>query len=104
MPAPSHIHVATRRRASISPSFEGRLLPHPDEPVFDQGLGFDVETLLTRRQVVRAMGFGAVAIGVAACMPGSTPGATASSATATAGSTPAGTATAADCNTAIPEE
>jgi hypothetical protein len=41
-------------RLVIPPTFEGRPLPHPDEPVFDQGLAFDVETLLDRRQVLRA--------------------------------------------------
>jgi hypothetical protein len=32
--------------ADRGPSFEGRLLPHPDEPAYDQGLQFDVETLV----------------------------------------------------------
>ena len=48
---------ATDRR---TPTFEGRPLPHPDEPVFDQGLAFDVDTLISRRQVLRALGYGAV--------------------------------------------
>jgi protocatechuate 3,4-dioxygenase beta subunit len=106
MPAPTHIHVPRRPRATLRPTFEGRPLPHPDEPVFDQGLVFDVETLLSRRQVLRAIGFGAIAAGAAACMPSGTPGATAGegSPLATTGSTPAGTATTADCDTAIPEE
>ena len=106
MPAPTHIHVPYPRRAPSPPSFEGRLLPHPDEPVFDQGLVFDVGTLLSRRQVIRAMGFGAMAVGVAACMPGSTPGATGGegSPLASSGASPAGSATAADCDTALPEE
>jgi protocatechuate 3,4-dioxygenase beta subunit len=62
-------------------TFEGRLLPHQDEPVFDQGLGFDVETI-TRRRVLQALGFGAISAGmftIAGCAPG-----------ATAGPTPAG--------------
>jgi protocatechuate 3,4-dioxygenase beta subunit len=52
------------------------------------------------------MGFGAMAVGVAACMPGTTPGATTTSGSplASAGSSPAGTAAAADCVTLIPEE
>jgi protocatechuate 3,4-dioxygenase beta subunit len=106
MPAPTHIHVPYPRRAVPAPTFEGRPLPHPDEPVFDQGLLFDVGTLLSRRQVIRAMGFGAMAVGVAACMPGSTPGATAGegSPLASSGASPAGSASAADCTAAIPEE
>lgn len=72
-----------------SATFEGRPLPHPDEPVFDQGLGFDVETLISRRQVLRALGYGAVGAGLVSiigCGPGG--------ATATPGSaTPTGAAT-----------
>jgi len=72
-------------RLPIQPTFEGRPLPHPDEPVFDQGLAFDVETLLDRRQVLRAMGYGAVGAGlfsIVGCGPAissATPGATAGS-------------------------
>jgi protocatechuate 3,4-dioxygenase beta subunit len=83
MPARSHVHVPYRRRPAAPPAFEGRLLPHPAEPVFDQGLTFDIETLLSRRQVLRALGYGALGAGVftlAACGPlgaTGTPGATA---------------------------
>jgi protocatechuate 3,4-dioxygenase beta subunit len=93
----------------LPPTFEGRLLPHPDEPVFDQGLAFDIETLLSRRQMLRAMGFGAIGAGlfIAGCSPlGSTAtsGAT-SGATAGSSSSPSGTfaAGAEDCSP-IPEE
>jgi len=64
VPAVTHIHVPRRPRPVLLPSFEGRVLPHPDEPVFDQGLAFDIETLLSRRQVLRAMGFTAVGAGL----------------------------------------
>jgi protocatechuate 3,4-dioxygenase beta subunit len=105
MPAPTHIHVPRRPRPVLPPTFEGRPLPHPDEPVFDQGLAFDIETLLSRRAVLRAMGFGAVGAGlfIAGCSPlGST---ATSGSTAGAGSSPSGTfaAGAEDCS-AIPEE
>lgn len=63
------------------PMFEGRPLPQPAEPPYDQGLHFDVETLVTRRQVIRAMGIGAVAVSAAACLPGATPGASSSAVT-----------------------
>jgi len=101
MPAPSQL--------LIPPTFEGRPLPHPDEPVFDQGLAFDVETLLSRRHVLRAMGYGAVGAGLfslVGCGPaisGATPGATAGTSATSGNSATSGTA-AADCTTAIPEE
>ena len=56
-----------------TPTFEGRPLPHPDEPVFDQGLGFDLNTLISRRRVLRALGYGAVGAGlvsIVGCAPG----------------------------------
>jgi len=112
MRAATHIHVPRRPRPALSPSFEGRLLPHPDEPVFDQGLAFDIETLLSRRQVLRAMGFTAVGaglFGIVGCGPVATgtPGATSASGS-TAGNSPGRTAgatlAAEDCDTPIPEE
>ncbi|BAL87407.1 putative dioxygenase [Actinoplanes missouriensis 431] len=51
----------------MSSTYQGRRLPNPDEEVFDQGLGFDLGTLLGRRQVLRAFGVGAAAFGLAAC-------------------------------------
>ncbi|MET0416259.1 MAG: intradiol ring-cleavage dioxygenase [Actinoplanes sp.] len=42
-------------------------MPRPDEEVVDQGLGFDLETLLGRRQLFRAFGLGAATLGLAAC-------------------------------------
>ena len=86
-------------------TFEGRVLPHQDEPVFDQGLGFDVDTI-TRRRVLQALGFGAISAGmftIVGCAPGSTAAPTGAGSTG-AGSTPAGTgATGASCSV-IPEE
>jgi protocatechuate 3,4-dioxygenase beta subunit len=89
-------------------SFEGRALPHPNEPLFDQGLAFDIETLRGRRQVLRAMGFTAVGaglFGLVGCGPVATgtPAATTSSGSLP-GSTTGATLTADDCDTAIPEE
>ena len=51
--------------------FQGRPLPRQDEEVVDQGLGFDLETLIGRRQLLRAAGLGAATLGLAACTPGS---------------------------------
>lgn len=49
------------------PSYQGRLLPRPDEEVVDQGLAFDVRTLLSRRRVLSFLGVGAGAAALAAC-------------------------------------
>ncbi len=80
-------------------TFEGRPLPHPDEPVFDQGLTFDLTTI-SRRRVLQALGFGAVSAGmftIIGCQPNGTGG---SAAPTGAGSTLAG----ADSCAVIPEE
>jgi protocatechuate 3,4-dioxygenase beta subunit len=48
-------------------AYQGRPLPRPAEEVVDQGLGFDIGTILGRRQVLRLLGIGAATIGLAAC-------------------------------------
>jgi protocatechuate 3,4-dioxygenase beta subunit len=89
--------------------------PRPDEPVFDQGLQFDLATVFTRRRLLSALGLGAGAVTLAACGrggSGSTANTTATSgttATTTAGSvTTAGAATTAgstgDAVLEIPDE
>lgn len=73
-----------RGRVSTPRSGSGRRLPRPTQDLEDQGLGFDVETLLNRRAVLRGAGLGAVGLGLAACSSdsGSTsPSGAASSAT-----------------------
>ncbi len=62
--------VGLDRRDPAAPTYEGRPLADPTEPVVDQGLQFDVETLLGRRQVLKLLGLGGVAAGIAACAPG----------------------------------
>ncbi|KAF0848724.1 intradiol ring-cleavage dioxygenase [Nocardia caishijiensis] len=49
------------------PAYEGRLLDRPTEEVVDQGAGFDIATLVTRRRVLGVVGAGAGAIALAAC-------------------------------------
>jgi len=69
--------------------YEGRVLPRPDEELVDQGLGFDVGTLLSRRRLLGMFGIGAATVGLAACGAGSSTSSTsagASSAAATAAS------------------
>lgn len=64
-------------------TYEGRQLPRPDGELADQGLSFDVGTLVSRRRVLGVFGLGvagAAGLGLAACgTPASnSPGATAS--------------------------
>lgn len=47
--------------------FGSRQLPRPHEDIEDQGLAFDVGTLLERRKVLAGLGLGAVALTLAAC-------------------------------------
>ena len=57
-PEPSHPQL----------SYEGRRLPRPDEDLADQGLGFDLATLVSRRTMIAGLGV-AGAAGLAACSP-----------------------------------
>ncbi|MDG4825336.1 intradiol ring-cleavage dioxygenase [Asanoa sp. WMMD1127] len=49
------------------PMYEGRPLPRPDEEVVDQGLGFDLGTVVSRRRILQALGLGVAGVGIAAC-------------------------------------
>lgn len=42
-------------------------MPRPDEELVDQGLAFDIGTLLDRRAALRVFGLGALTVGLAAC-------------------------------------
>jgi protocatechuate 3,4-dioxygenase beta subunit len=88
------------------PTFEGRVLPHPTEPLFDQGLAFDVGTLVDRRRVLKVLGYGAASAGLfslAGCLPGSGASGSPAGSTAPGSSTGAGTSVGAAC-AVIPEE
>jgi protocatechuate 3,4-dioxygenase beta subunit len=76
-----HGHQQDSRQDQVA-TYEGRPLVRPDEEVVDQGLGFDIATLLDRRQVLRFLGFGAATVGLAACGATSTTGTASSSSTA----------------------
>ncbi|MCJ7859069.1 intradiol ring-cleavage dioxygenase [Corynebacterium kalidii] len=66
------------------PAYEGRLLDRPDEEVVDQGVGFDLRTLVSRRMFIGAGIAGAGAVALAACSDGS--GSSSGGVTTTAGS------------------
>ncbi len=48
-------------------TYQGRPFDRPDEDVSDQGLRFDVVTVLSRRSLLRGLGLGATAVTLAAC-------------------------------------
>ena len=72
------------------PAYEGRLLDRADEEVVDQGVAFDIRTLLTRRNVLSLIGIGAGAVALAACSTGNS--STASTSAASTGEIPDETA------------
>jgi protocatechuate 3,4-dioxygenase beta subunit len=65
-------------------TYEGRPLPRPQDEVVDQGLGFDVQTLLSRRRALRFLGLGAAGAVLTACGTGAGGSSTTTSSTATA--------------------
>ncbi len=82
------------------PSYEGRLLDRPDDEIVDQGVGFDLRTLVSRRSVLGLVGLGAGTVALAACSATTT--GSAASTTATATPTDAATPTATATPTASP--
>jgi protocatechuate 3,4-dioxygenase beta subunit len=66
------------------PTYQGRPLVRPGEEVFDQGLGFDLGTLMGRRQILRAFGVGVATLGLAACTSESSTGSAATTQATTA--------------------
>ena len=86
-------------------TFEGRPLDRQNEDVEDQGLAFDLGTLVSRRRALGVFGAGASVFALAACSSNATstssPSASASSAAASASATPSATAT---YNEEMPQE
>ena len=82
-------------------SYEGRRLPRPEEEVVDQGLGFDIGTLMNRRKVLTVFGLGASAFGLAACGAGAGGSGVSASSSASTSPSPSATALAVD---EIPDE
>lgn len=79
-------------------AFEGRTLDRPHEDIEDQGLAFDLGTIIDRRKVLGAAGIGVGAMILAAC----TPSRTSSSATSSTTTTPAATTSQTPSATATP--
>lgn len=84
------------------PTYEGRPFVRPEEELTDQGLGFDVATMVDRRQLLRVFGLGAAVVGLAACGSNSTSGA--ASPSASAASSSAASPSASGSLTEIPDE
>jgi len=59
----------TPRTDAVHPprTFRGRRLPRPGEDVDDQGLAFDLRTLLDRRALLSGLGLGLAGLALAAC-------------------------------------
>jgi protocatechuate 3,4-dioxygenase beta subunit len=83
------------RREPEHETIGGRRLRRPGEAIFDQGLAFDLETLLDRRHVLKAIGLSGLGLALAACSSG---GGSSGSTSATAAASSDGS-----CAT-IPEE
>ena len=59
-------------QTSRGPAYEGRLLARPDDEIVDQGAGFDLATIVTRRRMLGLVGLGIGAVTLAACSSSAT--------------------------------
>src|SRR3954466_8901534 len=82
-----------------TPTYEGRPLARPDDELVDQGLAFDIDTLMSRRRILGIFGLRAAPVGLAACGAGAATAAASSSSTSSASS-----AAAAGTLSEIPDE
>lgn len=73
------------------PAYQGRRLDRPHEEVVDQGLLFDVGTLLSRRRMLSLIGVGAATMGLAACTTDASGSAGTSSTSGSSGTASTGT-------------
>lgn len=87
------------KRDQTDLTYEGRPLAKPDEELVDQGLGFDIGTLMSRRRIMRILGVGVATAGLAAC--GTDSGSSSSASTTTASGTSTSTSSSSE---EIPEE
>ena len=69
------MNAPSPEQRSAGALYEGRMLPRPDDELVDQGLAFDLGTLLSRRRLLGVLSGGAAAAALAACSIGAdTPG------------------------------
>ncbi len=89
----------------MNPTYEGRPLAKPDEELVDQGLQFDIVTLMGRRGLLALLG-GAGALALTGCASAAVSSAASAGTTSTAASQAASSATAASSGTLteIPDE
>lgn len=100
-------HIPEPDQTPDGPAYEGRLLARPEDEVVDQGAGFDLSTLLTRRRVLGLVGIGAGTLALAACSAVASTGSSSSSAAATPSSpapSPSSTVDTSPAADEIPEE
>lgn len=91
-------------RSRRRPTYEGRLLPRPDEEIVDQGLLFDLATVVDRRRMFAFAGAGAATLFVAACGGSGSTSSDPSSSTTTAGAASSTTISGTAQLTEIPDE
>src|SRR5664279_5548286 len=104
--------LMNRQQQSPPATYQGRPLVRPDDEIVDQGLGFDVDTLMGRCRMLRTLGLGVAAIGLAACGSNAVSGPTSSvadtSGSGTSGANSSGAASASGSTAAslaeIPDE
>jgi protocatechuate 3,4-dioxygenase beta subunit len=84
--------VGNQQGLDRTPTFEGRVLARPEEELVDQGLRFDVETLLSRRRMLTFLGIGTAGLGLAACGVGTGSSSSSASSAATSATTTAAAA------------
>jgi protocatechuate 3,4-dioxygenase beta subunit len=79
-------------RLGSSGTYEGRLLANPNEDIFDQGLAFDLQTLIDRRRMLKLIGFTGAGLLLAGCGPSTdgSPGAASATSASSGGGTEAG--------------
>lgn len=80
--------------------YDGRPLPRPDAELVDQGLGFDLDTMIGRRQILSLVGLGAGVVGLAACGGSNSSGTSSGTGTSASGTTTSGTTTSAATSSA----
>ncbi|CAL9583099.1 intradiol ring-cleavage dioxygenase [Streptomyces sp. enrichment culture] len=91
-------------RTPDGPTYQGRLLPHPEEEVVDQGLKFDLGTLVSRRLALSFLGGVGGMAALAACGSGSGGGGGSADPATASASSPSSSSSSSSDLTEIPDE